>query len=153
MQPLRADYILRVQIHAYSNPTNRCAGCGAVQGCCDNPEVFECTNNRKCDNEFFFCVRPLGTARQTLDILLASVPINMTEQRGTYLQCLQPPPALTSSINTDGLPIDYSSAIFLGLPNPLEFRVNASVWEVSVYNNDETESRDLNAHGCTIWTK
>ena len=37
----------------------------------------------------------------------------------------------SSSVNSDGESIDFSMPMFLGIPNPMEFPVTASEWEVS----------------------
>lgn len=73
----RGGYILRAQVHSYSNPTNCCAGCGTLQGCCDNYVTFtdQCDENR-CDSELFYCVKPLGTPNQTFETLYSTQFLN-----------------------------------------------------------------------------
>ena len=78
---------------------------------------------------FLFCVRPLGTADPTLSTLKDTISNN----RARELQCMQPPSALTSDeANGDGRPINFVRQTFLGIPNPMEFPVTASMWEVSI---------------------
>ena len=123
-----------MQVHSYDNPTNLCAGCGEGPGCCDAFGENECTGNDRCDNVFFYCLRPLGTPTSTLEAILENRMIfeNSVEDRARELQCLQPPPAFRSDRNMDDRFIDFSETEFLGLPNPMEFQVNASMWEVSI---------------------
>ena len=130
MQPSRGDYILRVQVHSYDNPTDFCAGCGADQGCCDGFEREECTGSRDCENVFFYCVRPLGTPTQTLETVLGDTVFeDSIEDRERELQCT-PSLAAFRSTPTDDF-IDFSQPTFLGIPNPMEFQVVANKWEVS----------------------
>ena len=76
---------------------------------------------------FLFCVRPLGTADPTLRTLEDTISNN----RARELQCMQPPSALTSTVNDNDGTIDFSRPMFLWIPNPMEFPVAASEWEVS----------------------
>ena len=70
-------------------------------------------------------MRPLGTPSPTLGELNATL-----VGREGILQCLQPPPAaFRSGVNTNGASIDFSGTMFLGVPNPLEFQVNAE-WQL-----------------------
>ena len=144
-----------MQVHDYNNPTNRCAGCGEMQGCCDSFNTLQCDEQpyRRCDNEFFFCLRPVGTPSPTLEALLDTIPDRdpglsrrshsqrdeEMEQRAADLQCMQPPAAIRSDgANQDGLQIDFTRPTFLTVPNPIEFQVNAITWEVS---HDESGAR------------
>ena len=122
-----------MQVHSYDNPTNLCAGCGEGPGCCDNFGGNDCTGEERCDNIFFYCLRPLGTPTRTLEAILENRLIfeNSIEDHARELQCLQPPPAFRSDRNVDDGFINFSETEFLGLPNPMEFQVNASMWEVS----------------------
>ena len=61
-----------------------------------------------------------------------TISIQSVEERAELLQCLQPPGALRSDINRDGNVIDFQGTTFLGLPNPLQFTVISSQWEVSI---------------------
>ncbi len=128
---MRGDYILRVQVHAYDNPTNTCPVCGLTEGCCDIFITSECTGLQKCDNEFFYCVRPLGSPSLTLDTLADTISERSISNRAAELQCLQTQAPFRSETNVDGASIDFSQAMFLGVPNPLQFQVTASEWEVS----------------------
>ena len=138
MQGLRGDYTLRVQVHSYNNPSNWCPVCigpnTGQPGCCDNFDMTSCSKSRRCDNEFFFCLRPLTTPPpgDTVQDFQRNVSVGSVEERAELLQCLQPPGALRSGINRNGEQIDFNRTTFLGLPNPLEFSVSASQWEVSI---------------------
>ena len=116
------DYILRVRLNFYDNPTNQCPLCRNGPGCCDRLSSTMCIANERCDNQFLFCVRPLGTPRP----LLADI------QSARDLQCLQTSTVYQSEINFNGAAINFTEPMFLGLPNPLEFSVNDSDWEVSM---------------------
>ena len=72
---------------------------------------------------FLYCVRALGTPEPTLSTLVD------TDNRARRLQCIQS--MGSSSVNSDGDSIDFSRPMFLGIPNPMEFPVVASEWEVS----------------------
>ena len=112
-QPSRGDYVLRVQVHSYKNPTNRCAGCGDTRGCCDN---FECDDDSppiRCDNEFLYCLRPLGTPAETLGVLIDTVRDEaLPEDRLREVNCMQPPAAFRSEINTDSVAINFTGPAF-----------------------------------------
>ncbi len=131
LQAVRGDYILRVQVHDYENPTNRCA---QDQGCCDDSGTT-CNSFRRCDNEFFFCVRPLGTPLPAEQALFNTVSERSVENRSRDLQCLQTLAAFRSQTNNDAASINFQQSTFLGLPNPIVFQVIANVYEVSKCNN------------------
>lgn len=57
----------------------------------------------------------------------------MSENLATTVQCLQPPAAFRSDRNIDSNYINYAEPMFLGVPNPMEFEVNSSEWEVNEY--------------------
>ena len=126
---------MRVRIHSYDNPTNDCAVCDGAQNkrCCDSLDP-QCGNNTglRCDNEFFACVRPVRTPILTRNSAVASVSEHSLQRRAELLQCLQPPAAIRSGVNTDAGPIDFMGPTFLGTPNPMEFQVNAQTFEVSL---------------------
>ena len=80
---------------------------------------------------FFYCVRPFRTPLPTMETLLADDVIEASvEERARILQCMQPPSAFRSDTNIDGGFVDYSGPTFLGVPNPMEFHVQAMEWEV-----------------------
>ena len=121
-----------MRVHSYNNPNNSCLTCTddpnfeGQLGCCDNFRRTSCRAAERCDNEFFFCLRPLMTPPpgDTPHAFLQTVPERSVEQRAEMLQCLQPPGALRSGINRDGEQIYFNRTTFLGLPNPLEFSVS-----------------------------
>ena len=76
---------------------------------------------------FLFCVRPLGTADPTLRTLEDTI----SNYRARELQCIQPPSALRSDEANDGSRMNFAGPMFLGILNPMEFQVTASMWEVS----------------------
>ena len=82
--------------------------------------MTECTMGRRCDNEFFFCTRVLGTEQSNQS---ESIPIaqRVITDRAQSLQCMQPPGALRSSRFKDAASVDLSS---------MEFQINAIKWEV-----------------------
>jgi hypothetical protein len=118
-----------VQVHSYDNPTNSCAGCGQDRGCCDafNDSGEECVGFKRCDNLFFYCVRPLGTPTQTEQTISedieSTIHIRMRE-----LQCMQ---AFRSHFSLDGQSMNFSEPLLLGIPNPLKFSVESKEWQVS----------------------
>ena len=78
-------------------------------------------------------MRPLGAAPLTTSFVLGTIDEDSVAVRAGMLGCLQPPSAFRSGINTDGEFISFFGQTFLGLPNPMEFPVRASRWEVSGY--------------------
>ena len=139
-----------MQVHFYNNPNNSCPTCTndpnfeGQLGCWDNFESTRCRMGNRCDNEFFFCLRPLMTPHpgNTAQAFQETVYVRSVEERTELLQCLRPPGALRSGINTNGRGIDYHMT-FLGLPNPLQFTVNASQWEVSIQLSQYTTEYSL----------
>ncbi len=92
-----------------------------------------CTGTNGCDNEFFFCLRPLGAAPLSTTLVSNYTGENSVTARARNLGCLESPPALRSSeVDFNGNLDDFASPTFLGLPNPIEFSVMATKWEVSV---------------------
>ena len=82
-----------------------------------------------CDNEFFYCLMPLGNVPLT-DTIVDSVRERNVTTRADQLGCLQPSVALRSDVNDDGGTINFLSDTVLGLSNPLEFEVTADRWQV-----------------------
>ena len=85
--------------------------------------------NRACDNEFFYCLMTLESAPLTETIVDTLTERNVTT-RSDQLGCLQPPVALRSDVNQNGVPINFLNDSVLSLPNPLEFEVTADKWQV-----------------------
>lgn len=116
----QGGYILSVRVHSYDNPSNRCAGCGALQGCCDSFTRIDCGDEESsaCDNEFFVCLKPLGSADQELrNLTLTAADRSLSiSRRATALQCLG---SVSAVVTTEV--VGY----------PLQFQVNAGKWEVS----------------------
>ena len=107
LQSVSGDYVLRVEVFYYS-----------------------CEGSENCDNEFFVCVRPFNAAPLT-DVRTATTIANVTA-RADILGCLQPPAAFRSNNDFDASGIsNFTGQSFLGIPNPMEFPVTASQWEVS----------------------
>ncbi len=129
------DYILRVQVCDYSNPSNRC-GTSCNGGCCDNFDstIFCFIGDNECDNEFFFCVRPLEAAPLSPTFVKDSMGEDSVATRAGTLGCLQPPAAYRTNTNFGANQINFFSPTFLGVPNPLEFSIDAARWEVSSYS-------------------
>lgn len=124
---------MRIQTSDFANPANTCAEC-EDQGCCDVDAINNtCSDmgNERCDDEFFYCLRPLGTPVPTVN---SSVDVSVLERsvavRADSLQCLQTSRAFRSEVNDNSGPVDYSSVTLLGQPNPLEFQVNDTEWKV-----------------------
>ncbi len=124
-QSVQGDYILRAHVSAYRNPDNICFR-NRGRRCCDDDSRICSRTSENCDNEFFFCVRALGAPVDKTPATSGSV-----TNRAGGLQCLNPSSAIISNINRDGSHIDFSDDTFLGVRNPMEFQVTASLWEVS----------------------
>ena len=92
-----------------------------------------CGGGDRCDTEFFYCLMPLGVVLDTNDVL-DTVEEENRVTRAEELGCIQPETALKSDVmrDTDQLnrQIEFDRDTVLGLPNPLEFVVQASKWQV-----------------------
>lgn len=130
---MRGDYILSVQVHLYNNPTNRCVGCGDDFGCCDRFREDVCTDELRCDNEFFYCLRPLRASNLARQDIMDTVGERSLETRATTLQCLESPAAIRTDTDTDAASRVFSGVEYLGIDNPMMFEVTAKKWEVSSY--------------------
>lgn len=98
-------YQVTVTLNSYSNPGNMCKFCRANTG-------GHCDSDRSgCDNIFFYCL---------LDI-------NSTDEDCPQLG------RLTSSENRNGIQINFTSPIVLGLPNPFTLS-GLSLLKVSYFN-------------------
>ena len=135
---MRGDYILSVQVHSYSNPENRCAGCirtDTTFGCCDMFDAPVCTGDRRCDNEFFYCLRPLRASNLASQIITNTVSERSLVTRATTLQCLESPAAVRTILVDMDAPASqvFSGMEYLGIDNPIMFEVTAEKWEVSSF--------------------
>ena len=124
-----------MRVHAYNNPTNRCAG--HQGGCCDGFSPNDCDTDEtlRSDNEFFFCVRPLNTPIPQRQTIIDSVSERRVPSRAVQLQCLQPPAAIRTNVDDDAGPVNSVGELFLGMPNPMVFPVASQEWEVSREKN------------------
>ena len=135
---MRGDYILSVQVHSYSNPENRCVECirsDNTFGCCDTFDAPVCTGDRRCDNEFFYCLRPLRASNLASQIITNTVSERSLVTRATALQCLGSPAAVrTNTVDMDAPASQvFSGMEYLGIDNPIMFEVTAEKWEVSSF--------------------
>ena len=104
------NYVIKVNVQSYNNPTNRCESC--LGGCCDRFFETTCNGPLRCDNQFTYCLRSHNTPATT--------------------GCCQGyTSTLRSAVNTDGGQIDYSQPTVLGLPNPLRLTGLTNSWQVS----------------------
>ena len=110
-----------------------CLGESGQRVCCDDDDKTVCTGGDRCDTEFFYCLMPLGVVLDTNDVL-DTVEEENRVTRAEELGCIQPETALKSDVmrDTDQLnrQIEFDNDTVLGLPNPLEFVVQASEWQV-----------------------
>ena len=120
-----------VQVTSYANPTNRCEECGQQRGlsqtCCDATRNNSCTGSTRCDNQFSYCLRAVGTKPSTLG------GCNNTTM-------------VTTEVNFNGEVVDFNQSTVLGLPNPLSLTGLARRWEVSV----EAEVTSGSGLGCGL---
>ena len=110
-----ADYRLEIRAFSYNNPSHRCAGCEPQQPCCDGSRTESCSGPEQCDNNFIFCLRPLGTSG-----------FNRLDERfcplGRYSTTFILP-------NQDSFTFEEGELVLNGLPNPLVF--TGPRWTVS----------------------
>ena len=132
---MKGDYILKIQVHGYSNPSNHCSMCDG-ENCCDGPATTTCSGILRCDNEFFFCVKPFGEDLVSIETATTSI-LSTVASRAITLGCFS---ALRSETDVDAGFSDFFSPVFLGLPNPMEFLVNATQWEVSSEVRDQFQA-------------
>ena len=113
-------YIVQVQLHGYDNPTQqRFISCNETRclqtltvGCCDGDIDGECTSdNRRCDTNFLFCLRPLNSQ------------FGCDSNRDDVMQS-------NFQFNNDAN-FDFTRSTFLGLNNPLVFQGLTNAWNVS----------------------
>ena len=103
-----------------------------MRTCCDDKDDTNgCGGSDRCDNQFFYCLMPLGSVPSNSTIF-STEDENDVIVRARDLGCLQPSTALRSDVNRNGGTIDFfdPSGRVLELPNPLEFVVNAIRWQV-----------------------
>ena len=102
-----ADYRLEIRVFSYNNPSHRCATCGRQQACCDGSRTESCSGPEQCDNNFIFCLRPLGTSG-----------FNRFDERfcplGSYSATYIPQ-------NQDSFTFEEGEVTLNGVPNPLVF--------------------------------
>ena len=129
---VRADYVVEVHVQSYSNPTNRAVGQGG--DCCDPQSGGNrsCTETKRCDSYFIFCLRPLNTP-----------PI----QRGCDT------PNITSEVAKNNASIDFTQHTFFGITNP--FHLNASgLWQVSVFTiATKADTHDTHLQGVQLYVE
>ena len=112
--------MVEVRLFDYQNPTGRCEQCPQFDSttfprkCCDD---FSRSSNcdegdRECDSYFTYCLRPFDTTDRDCS---------------TY-------ETVTSTVNTDDGPLDFSQSTVLGLPNPLQLQINDSILLLSMTN-------------------
>ena len=109
--------MVEVRLFGYENPTGRCEECPRESNveprrCCDD---FSRSSNcdegdRECDSYFTYCLRPYGVG-------------------GTGCSNFDEP--VTSAVNTDDGPLDFSQSTVLGLPNPLQLLLNDEILSVT----------------------
>ena len=108
---------MEVRLFGYDNPTQRCQDCRdgefADAGCCDDFVLTEavCTNGRRCDTFFIYCLRTIGSAGRNCPYFGAKM----------------------STANTnDELIIDFNQRSVLGLDNPLQLQGLTDAYTVSL---------------------
>ena len=106
--------MVEVRLSGYRNPTGRCEECPHERNveprrCCDDfnrySNCFQGNRGRECDSYFTYCLRPYGT---------------------TFRGCFTYE-TVTSTVNTDDGPLDFSQSTVLGLPNPLQLQINDNI--------------------------
>ena len=111
--------MVEVRLFGYENPTGRCEECPRGRNmeprrCCDDfsrdSNCFQ--GDRECDSYFTYCLRPFDTTDSDCS---------------TY-------ETVTSTVNTDDGPLDFSHSTVLGLPNPLQLPINDNILLLSVTN-------------------
>ena len=105
---------------------NTCAECDLT--CCDSKD-FICGRGERCDDEFFYCLFPLGSFLLESTVFESVSEVD-TVTRAEQLGCLQPSTALRSDVDTDGEGPGFGPV--LGLSNPLQFEVTADRWQVNM---------------------
>ena len=110
---MRGWYVVEVRLFGYNNPTQTCQDClfgqFADHGCCDNFDRTICMGGDRCDSNFIYCLRTIGSTGRNCSYF------------GTKL----------SSVNTnDGL-INFNQNSVLGLDNPLRLQGLTDAYIVS----------------------
>jgi hypothetical protein len=117
---VQGAYTVSVRVHSYETDS-KCPTCFSFQqpGCCDDfLNTRTCTGTDRCDNTFFYCLRPKGTVE----------PMNTasSERCGADDRL-----GKLSGINIDSAPLNFSQDHVLGLPNPIPLRGSVeTAWEV-----------------------
>ena len=106
---MEGRYVVEVRLFGYQNPTGRCEEClnQYPKKCCDDfSRDSNCIEDgRECDSYFTYCLRPITTTGRGCSVY----------------------ETMTSTVNTDDGPLDFSQSTVLGLPNPLQLPINDSI--------------------------
>ena len=109
--------MVEVRLFGYQNPTGRCEQCpnsfiSDPRRCCDDfsRDSYCDEGDRECDSYFTYCLKPYGIGGMGCSNLVES---------------------LTSTVNTDDGPLDFSQSTVLGLPNPLQLPINDNILSAS----------------------
>ncbi len=110
---MHGDYIIIVRIYDYSNPSNTGVDRGASKCCDSNRETGDVCNEtrRRCDNRFTFCVKTLDDSADGTSSCMSEV-------------------LMTSVINFNDAPINFTGSTWLGLDNPLRLNGTSTAWQV-----------------------
>jgi hypothetical protein len=112
-----------VRLHSYETD-GKCATCNSFQqpGCCDDfDNTRTCTGTEKCDNTFFYCLRPKGTVEPH-----NTDPSRRCEEGDRF--------GMLSSINIDSAPLNFTHDYVMGLPNPVPL-CGTNEWKVHQREN------------------
>ena len=108
--------MVEVRLFGYQNPTGRCEQCpnsfiSDPRRCCDDfSRDSNCDEgDRECDSYFTYCLRSNSVGGMSC----------------TNFE------RLTSTVNTDDGPLDFSQSTVLGLPNPLQLQINDNLLSAS----------------------
>lgn len=121
---IQAQYMVKVKVHGYDNPTNRCPTCrhsvALQQGCCDNfDNTGSCEGEDKCDNSFFYCLKRLNSRPDS-------------NPRETSRCGFHSSEGMISEQNVNGAPVDFSRSTALGIPNPFQLAGITLRWMVNI---------------------
>ena len=109
-------YQVELRLLGYENPTQTSCGNSGHRRCCDSTGTSGCTEWRRCDSYFTYCLRSFG---------------NESSQEGG---CFDTNEKMISSINTDDRDdesIDFSQSTVLGLDNPFHLQGLSNDYTVS----------------------
>lgn len=130
-------YVVKVRVHGYDNPTNKCPVCkdseDLLPGCCDNSfNVGSCSEEERCDNGFFYCLKDYNSPPDS-------------DPKQPTLCGFHTSDGQISHQNTDGTPIDFAADMVLGIPNPFQLPGITPKWMVC--NNYTSTKTQLNNIG------